>query len=106
MAKKLIKHSSCIICKSCLVSIHFEKYFDNLSDDGLNIPSSSLAEFVSNGVAILVSADEKIIAFDSVSTQTAAEYVLRKYSQPVSVTCEAHVEWGMKFSLRIITYIL
>ena len=84
IAEKLIKRSSCIICKFCLVSeksIHFEnKYFDNLSRGGLTIPSSSVAEFVSNGFAILDSADEKITAFDSVSTRTAAEYVLRKYS--------------------------
>ena len=60
---------------------------------------------VSNGFAILDSADETITAFDSVSTQTAAEYVLRKYSEPPRFTCEAHVEWGMKFSSRIITNI-
>ena len=92
IAKKLIKRSSCIICKPCLVSekgIHFEhKYFHNLSRGGLTIPSSSLSEFVSNGFAILDSADEIITAFDSVS-------VLRKYSEPVR---SAHVEWGMKFS--------
>ena len=109
IAKKLIKRSSCIICKSCLVSekgIHFEnRYFDNLSHCGLAIPSSSLAEFVSNGFAILDSADEKITAFDSVSIRTAAEYVLRKYSQPVRFACEAHVEWGMKCSSKIITNI-
>ena len=29
--------------------------------------------------------------------------MLRKYSQPVRFTCEAHVEWGMKFSSKIIT---
>ena len=28
-----------------------------------------------------------------------------KYSEPVRFTCEAHVEWGMKFSSRIITNI-
>ena len=98
IAKKLIKRPSCIICKSCLGSekgINFEnKYFDNLSRGGLTIPSSSLAEFVSNGFAILDSADEKI-----------TEYVLMKYSEPVRFTCEAHVEWGMKFSSRIITNI-
>ena len=33
------------------------------------------------------------------------KYVLRKYSEPVRFTCEAHVEWGMKFSSRIITNI-
>ena len=44
---------------------HFEnKYFDNLSRGGLTIPSSSLAEFVSNGFAILDSADEKCTAFE------------------------------------------
>ena len=31
--------------------------------------------------------------------------MLRKYSEPVRFTCEAHVEWGMKFSSRIITNI-
>ena len=41
---------------------------------------------VCNGFAILDSADEKITAFDSVSTRTAAEYVLRKYSEPVRFT--------------------
>ena len=71
----------------------------------MTIPSSSLAEFVSNGFAILNSADEKITELDSVSTRTAAEYVLRKYSEPVRFTCEAHVEWGMKFSSKIITNI-
>ena len=95
IAKKLIKRPSCIICKSCLVSekgIH-----NNLSLGGLT--SSSLAEFVSNRFAILDSADEKITAFDSVSTRTAAEYVVaRKYSQPVRFTCEAHVEWEMMLS--------
>ena len=69
-----------------------------MSLGGLTIPSSSLAEFVSNGTAILDPADEKITAVDSVSARTAAEYVLRKYSQPVRFTCEAHVEWGMKYS--------
>ena len=57
IAKKLIKRSSCIICKSYLVTdkgIHFEnKYFDNLSRSGLTIPSSSLAEFDSNAYEIL-----------------------------------------------------
>ena len=109
IAKKLIKRSSCIICKSCLVSdksTNFEnKYFDNLSRGGLTIPSSSLAESVSNRIAILDPADEKITAFDSVSTRTAAEYVLRKYSEPVRFTCEARVEWGMKSSSRIVTNI-
>ena len=42
-AKELIKRSSCIICKSCLVNengIHFKnKYFDNLSRGGLTIHS-------------------------------------------------------------------
>ena len=70
----------------------------------LTIPSS-LAEFVSNGFAILNSADEKITAFDSVSARTAAEYMLRKYSQSVRFICEAHVAWGMKFSSKIITNI-
>ena len=51
--------------------------FDNLSRSGLTIPSSSLAEFVSNGFAILNYADENITTFDSVSTRTAVEYVLR-----------------------------
>ena len=78
---------------------------NNLSLGGLTIRSSSLAEFVSNGFAILDSTDEKITAFDSVSTRTAADYVLRKYSQPVRFTCKAHVEWGMKFSSKIITNI-
>ena len=91
IAKKLIKRSGCIICKSCLVSekgIHFEnKYVNNLSLGGLTIPSSSLTGFVNNGFAILDSADETITAFDSVSTRTDAEYVLRKYSQPVRFTC-------------------
>ena len=112
IAKKLIKRSSCIICKSCLVrekGIHFEnKYFnnfDNLSRGGWTIPSSSLAEFVSNGFAILDSADEIITPFDPVSTRTTAEYVLMKYSEPVRFTCEAHVEWGRKFSSKIITNI-
>ena len=104
IAKKIIKRSSCIICKSCLVSekgIHFEnKYFD-LSRGGLTIPSSSLAEFESNEFAILDSAGST----DSVSTRIAAEYVLMKYSEAVRFTCEAHVEWGMKFSSRIITNI-
>ena len=31
--------------------------------------------------------------------------VLMKYSEPVHFTCEAHVEWGMKFSSKIITNI-
>ena len=72
---------------------------------GLTIPSSSLSEFVSNGFAILDSANENITAFDSVSTLTAAEYVLRKYSQPVRFTCEARVEWAMKLASKIITNI-
>ena len=71
----------------------------------MTIPSSSLAEFVSNGFVILDSVDEKITAFDLVSTRIAAEYVLRKYSETVRFTCEAHVEWGMKFSSRIVTNI-
>ena len=61
-----------------------------------------MAEFVSHGFAILDSADS---AFDSVSTRIAAEYVLMEYSEPVRFTCEAHVEWGMKFSSKIITNI-
>ena len=72
---------------------------------GLTIPSSSLAAFVSNGFAILHSADEKITAFGSVSTRTGAECVLRTYSEPVLFSCEAHIEWGMKFLSRIITNI-
>ena len=31
--------------------------------------------------------------------------MLSKYSESVRFTCEAHVEWGMKFSSRIITNI-
>ena len=108
ISRKLIKRWSCIICKSCVVSekgIHFEnKYFNNLSLGGLTIPSSSLAEFVSNGFAILDSADVKITAFDSVSTQLLLN-VLRKYSQRVRFTCKVHVKWGMKFSSKIITNI-
>ena len=76
-----------------------------MSLGGLTIPSSPLAEFLSNGFAILDSADEIITAFNSVSTRTAAECVLRKYSQPVRFTCDAHVESGMKFSSNIITNI-
>ena len=72
IANTLIKRSSCIFRKSCLVSekgIHFEnKYFNNLSRGGLTISSSSLAEFVSNGFEILDSADEKITELSSVST--------------------------------------
>ena len=71
----------------------------------LTIPSPSLAEFVSNGFAILDSVDHKIITFQSISTRTAAEYVLKKYSQPVHFTYEDHVEWGMNYSIKIIIHI-
>ena len=48
---------------------------------------------------------QKNAVFHSFSTRTAAEYESRKYSEPVRFTCEAHVEWGMKFSSKIITNI-
>ena len=66
----------------------------------LTIPSPSLSEFVSNCFAILDSIDDKITTFQS--TRTAAEYVLKKYSQRVYFTCEDHAEWGMHYSTKII----
>ena len=73
-----------------------------LSRGNLTIPSPSLAEFVSNCFAILDSVDDKITIFQSISTRPAAEYVLKKYSQRVHVTCEDHAEWGMHYSTKII----
>ena len=73
-----------------------------LSHGNLTIPSPSLAEFVSNCFAILDSVDDKITTFQSISTRTAAEYLLKKYSQRVHLTCEDHAEWGMYYSTKII----
>ena len=68
------------------------KYFNMLSQGNLTLQSHFLAGFVSNGFAILDSVDHKIITFKSISIQIAAEYVLKKYPQPVCFTCEDHVE--------------
>ena len=93
-----------------------------MSRGNLTIPSPSSAEIVSNGFAILDSVDHKISTFKSISTRTAAEYVLKKYSQPVrftcednvewemhcsiTFTCEGNVEWGMHYSIKMIITIL
>ena len=71
-----------------------------LSRGNLTIPSPPLVEFVSNGFAILNS-DHNIITFKSISTRTAAEYVLKKYSQPVRFASEDQVEWGMHYSITL-----
>ena len=77
-------------------------YFHLLSRGGLTIPSPPLAEFVVNGFALLDSIDETIMKFPTIPTKTAAEFVLRKYSQPVRFTCKHHLAWGLQFSTKTI----
>ena len=109
IARKMSQRSKCNSCKSALVSstdAHFENnYFNLLSRGGLTVPSPHLAEFVINGFAVLDAIDEKVMKFPSIPTKTAAEFVLRKYSQPVRFTCHHHLAWGMQFSIKSIVNI-
>ena len=60
-----------------------------LSRGNLTIPSPSLANLLA-------------MALQYISTRTAAQYVLKKYSQTVRFTCKDHVEWGMHYSIKMI----
>ena len=110
IGKQLVKRSKCKDCKTALVlpkdtSSFDNTYFYQLSRGGLTVPSPSLAEFVVSSFAILDSVDEKIMKFPLIPCRHAAEFVLRKYSQPVRFTCDYHRKWGIQFAIKPIVNI-
>ena len=80
---------------------------EDLSPDVLPTTLDEFSKFVEEDdshiyEATLTNDSEETTTFQSISTRTAAEYVLKKYSQRVHFTCEDHAEWGMHYSTKII----
>ena len=104
VAKMLATKADCKDCHNVLTSheVAENSYFENLSRGGLTVPSQALADYVSNGFAILDSIDHLLLQHPVVPIRDAADYALSTYSNNIDFMCENHVEWGGIKSRKII----
>ena len=107
VGKKLEKRSKCLQCKDKLKvkddDLQNDQYLSLLSRGGLFVPSKKLAEFVCSCFAILDLVEADLV---QISTQTqSAIYVLKHYGPQCQFCCDDHIEWGVKFSSKIIVNI-
>ena len=109
ITKKLLKRSKCQLCKMKLVTSKAEisknHYLSLLSRGGLTVPSSEIAGFVCNSFAVLDVADKFIEKTTEIKRRAAAEFILKEFSTHFDFTRPEHVEWGEKFTNKIVVNI-
>ena len=106
-AKKMIKRTSCLDCRSCLIyntenqsaSECFE-YLSTLSRGALTQPATDLTHYVSKSFAMLELC-EYIIRQSDLHERVAAENALKFNDLPQSFLCDNHLE-NIKFINRTI----
>ena len=108
VAKKLIRRSSCDICKQTLASqevdLENDSYLKLLSCDGLFVPSRQLADFVCGSFAILDFLEKKIILL-GMPVAKVATYMLKRYGSFSRFSCNMHHDWNFKFASKIVVNI-
>ena len=111
VAKKLAKRSKCDVCPAKLVSaekhVDNDNYLSTLSRGGLICPSAELSQFISHSFSILDMTNEVIQKFvNQAPVKHIAEKMLTKIQNGViNFTCQEHMNWGRKFSIRTVVNI-
>ena len=109
VAKKLIKRSSCNLCKQTLASqevdLENDSYLKLLSRGGLFVPSRQLADFVCGSFAILDFLEKEIILL-GMPVAKVATYILKRYGSFPHFSCNMHHDWSFKFASKIVVNIV
>ena len=110
VAKKLSKKSKCPECSKRMIAsngdIEHSEYLKILSRGGLTSPTPALSDFVCHTFSILDTISPILLKHSSsLSMRNAAEDVTGRYLEGTNFTCEKHVAWGRKWTLRTITNI-
>ena len=105
VAKKLIKRSSCDLCKQTLASqevdLENDSYLKLLSRGGLFVPPIQLVDFVCGSFAILDFLEKEIILLGMPVAKVAA-YILKRYGSFPHFSCNMHHHWSFKFASKIV----
>ena len=111
VAKRLIKRSSCDLCKQTLASqevdLENDSYLKLLSRSGLFVPSRQLADFVCGCFAILLvlnSFNGEIVLL-GMPVAKVATYILKRYGSFPHFSCNMHHDWSSKFASKIVVNI-
>ena len=108
VAKRLIKRSSCDLCKQTLASqevdLENDSYLKLLSGGGLFVPSRQLADFVCGSSAILDFLEKEIILL-GMPVAKVATYILKRYGSFPHFSCNMHHDWSSKFASKIVVNI-
>ena len=108
VVKKLIKRSSCDLCKQTLASqevdLENDSYLKLLSLSGLFVPSRQLADFVCGSFAILDFLEKEIILFGMPVAKVATN-VLKRYGSFAHFSCNMYHGWSFKFASKIVVNI-
>ena len=107
VAKKLIKQSSCALCKLTLASpevdLENDYYLKLLSRGGLFVPSRQLSDFVCGCFAILDFLEKEIVLLEMPVVKVAT-YLLKRYGSFPHFSCNVHYDWSFKFASKILMY--
>ena len=105
--KKLLNRTKCDKCKVLLKPVGAaapdipQKYLSILSRGGLITPSTSMARYVGKSFAILDVVEDSIHRAPY-SARPLAEKILELNRMPLDFVCDAHGDWGMKFTNRTV----
>ena len=102
ICKKMLDAIECQSCKDLLEGTEQDHYFQLLNNGGLKIPSPHLIEFVSSAFAILDMTDVHIAMYKSISVSVLARLVLKKYTNCARFTCNEHLDWARKISIKTV----
>ena len=104
VTKKLIKQSSCGLCKQTLASqevdLKNDSYLKLSSRDVLFLLSRQLADFVCGCFAILDVLKKEIVLL-GVPVAKVDTYILKRYGSFPHFSCNMHHDWGFKFASKI-----
>ena len=105
VAKKLIKRSSCDLCKQALASqevdLENNSYLKMLSHGGLFVPSRQLVDFVCGCFPVLDFLGKEIVLL-GMPVAKVATYTLKRYSSFPHFSCNMHHDWNFKFASKIV----
>ena len=108
VAKKLIKRSSCNLCKQTLASpegdLENDSYLKLLSHGCMFAPSRHLAGFICGCFAILDFHEKEIILLEMLVAKVAF-YTLKKCFPSPYFSCNMHHDWSFKFASNIVVNI-